>query len=176
MNKHILTISLFCFFFAVGGTLSAQPAIPYKDAGACPFECCTYREWTANKTTVLRTKMNEGSSVAFRVKKGEKVRGVTGVVITTKAGILRALKNTIVGDENVRVKREELLYLLTYTGEGFYQTWFKGKIYSYSFYDNKDLKQVSEPKSVWWVKIRNRKGKIGWSKLPDNFDNKDSCG
>jgi hypothetical protein len=120
--------------------------------------------------------MNEGSSIAFRVKKGEKVRGVTGVVITARAGVVRALKNTAVGDNNTRVKTGELLYLLTYTGEGFYDTWFKGKVFSYSFYDNKSLKLVSEPTSVWWVKIRNSKGKVGWTKLPDNFDNKDSCG
>jgi hypothetical protein len=176
MRKKYLAVMLFCFFLMLGGQVSAQPAMPYKDAGACPFECCTYREWVANKATVLRTKMSEGSQVAFRVKKGENVRGVTGVVITTTAGKVRALKNTTVGENKVRVKAGEFLYLLTYTGEGFYETWFKGKIFSDSFYDNTALKLVSEPISVWWVKIRNRKGQTGWTKLPDNFDNKDSCG
>ena len=181
MRRNTLAIFLFCFFLILTGQASAQPQpaqpkMPYRDAGACPFECCTYRDWTANKATVLRTQMNEGSSIAFRVKKGEKVRGVTGVVITARAGVVRALKNTAVGDNNTRVKTGELLYLLTYTGEGFYDTWFKGKVFSYSFYDNKSLKLVSEPTSVWWVKIRNSKGKVGWTKLPDNFDNKDSCG
>jgi hypothetical protein len=167
---------LFCFFLALGAQAFAQPPLPYKDAGACPFECCTYREWTANKATVLRTKMSEGSSIAFRVKKGEKVRGVTGVVITTQPGVLRALKNAVVGENKIRVKRGELLYLLTYTGEGYYEIWFKGKIFNDSFYDNTALKQISEPKAVWWVKIRNSKGQVGWTKLPDNFDDKDSCG
>ena len=110
------------------------------------------------------------------MKKGEKVRGVTGVVITTQAGVLRALKNTVVGENKIHVKRGELLYLLTYTGEGYYQMWFKGKIFNDSFYDNTALKLVSEPKSVWWVKIRNARGQIGWTKLSGNFDNQDACG
>jgi uncharacterized protein YgiM (DUF1202 family) len=178
MKIGSLALIQFCLFVIMAGSSLAQgPKLPYTDIGACPFECCTYRDWTANKITVLRTKMSEGSQVAFRVKKGEKVRGMTGVVITTKAGVLKALKNTTAGDnDNIRVKTGELLYLLTYTGEGFYDTWFKGKVFSYSFYDNKSLKLVSEPKSVWWVKIRNRRGQTGWTKLPDNFDNKDSCG
>ena len=176
MRKKPLIIILFCFFLISSGQVLAQPRLPYKDAGACPFECCTYREWTANKATVLRTKMSEGASVAFRVKKGEKVRGVTGVVITTKAGTLKALKNTTVGEDKIRVKAGEFLYLLTYTGEDFYDTWYKGKIFTNQFYNNPALKLINEPKSVWWVKIRNRKGQIGWTKMPDNFDNKDACG
>lgn len=166
---------LFCFLLTLNGQVSAQPPVPYKDAGACPFECCTYREWTANKATVLLTKMSEGSSVAFRVKKGEKVSGVTGVVITTRAGTLKVLKNTTVS-EKIRVKAGEFLYLLTYTGEGFYDIWYKGKIFNDSFYNNTALKLVSEPRAVWWVKIKNRKGQVGWTKLPDNFDDKDACG
>lgn len=176
MHKKRLAIILFCFLLISSGQILAQPRLPYKDAGACPFECCTYREWTANKATVLRTKMSEGALVAFRVKKGEKVTGVTGVVITTKAGVLKVLRNTTVGENKVRVKAGEFLYLLTYTGEGFYDTWYKGKIFSDSFHDNAALKLVSEPTSVWWVKIKNRKGKVGWTKMPDNFDNKDACG
>ena len=166
---------MFCFFLALGGQAIAQPSLPYQDKGACPFECCTYREWTANKPTVLRAKMSEGSKVAFRVRKGEKVTGVTGVVITTRAGTLKVLKSTTVG-EKIRVKAGEFLYLLTYTGEGFYETWYKGKIFNDSFYNNAALKLISEPRAVWWVKIRNRKGQVGWTKLPDNFDNKDACG
>lgn len=176
MCKSALTIILFCFLLISSGQVSAQPAMPYKDAGACPFECCTYRQWVANKATVLRTKMSNRSSIAFRVKKGEKVTGVTGVVITTKAGVLKALKATSMYEDKIRIKAGDRLYLLTYTGEGFYEIWYKGKVFSESFEHNPALKLVSEAESVWWVKIRNRKGQVGWTKLPENFDDKDSCG
>ena len=26
---------------------SGAPPMPYIDQGACPFECCTYRDWVA---------------------------------------------------------------------------------------------------------------------------------
>lgn len=34
---------------------SGPPALrlPFEDHGACPFECCTYREWTVEEPTVL---------------------------------------------------------------------------------------------------------------------------
>ena len=38
------------------------------------------------------------------------------------------------------------------------------------------FKVIREPKSVWWVKVRNRQGKIGWSREPENFGNIDQCG
>src|SRR5437773_1794841 len=34
--------------FAAGLVLAGdEPELPYYDWGACPFECCTYREWIA---------------------------------------------------------------------------------------------------------------------------------
>ena len=38
------------------------------------------------------------------------------------------------------------------------------------------MKVLNGPVAVWWVKIRNRRGQVGWTKFPENFDNKDSCG
>lgn len=121
--------------------------------------------------------MRESAPVAFRLKKGEKVTGLTGVVITTKAGIVKVLKNTLIDEkEKVPVKAGETLYLLTYLGEGYYVTWYKGRFLSDSFYESNGVKQVSEPDLTWWVKVKNRRGQVGWTKLPENFDNKDACG
>ena len=49
--------------------------------------------WVTNKDTIIYKEMRDGSPVAFRVKKREKVTGITGVVITTKAGQVKALKS-----------------------------------------------------------------------------------
>jgi hypothetical protein len=178
MKSISLTLILFCLLCLLTGNSRAQgPKLPYTDSGACPFECCTYRQWTANKATVILSSMKDGSSIAFRVKKGEKVTAITGVVITTRAGIIKVLQNTTTGENSkLHVKAGDILYLLTYQGEGFYKTWYKGKIFSDAFYENTALKQVNEPQAIWWVKFKNRKGRIGWTRLPENFDNKDSCG
>ena len=150
--------------------------MPYRDTGACPFECCTYRGWVANKDTIVYKEMRGGSPVAFRVKKRERVTGITGVVITTKAGQVRALKSFTPDSSGVQIRANDIFYLLTYRGEGFYLIWYKGKEFEAEAYDKDDMKVLNAPDAVWWVKIKNRRGQVGWTKLAENFDNKDSCG
>lgn len=163
-------------------TFAQGPKVPYKDVGACPFECCLYRQWTANKDTVIYKQMSEKSPVAFKVKRREKVTGVTGVVITNKAGTVRALKDFTATEDSkditgnkFSIKSGDIFYVLTSMGEGFHQLWYKGKFFQDEIYNEKNMKILTVPKADWWVKIKNRKGQIGWTKLPENFDNKDGC-
>ncbi|MFT3744340.1 MAG: hypothetical protein QM785_08590 [Pyrinomonadaceae bacterium] len=170
---------IFTIFFAVSGITIAfgqnsRPTMPFVDKGACPFECCTYREWTVDKATAMRSAMSDASSIAFRLKKGERVRGLTGSVITSQAGEVRVLKRTKIG--TFTAKPGDTLYLLTYVGEGFHRVWYRGKITEEETYDKAIFRQIRDPKSVWWVKVRNSRGQIGWSREPDNFGNKDQCG
>ncbi|MBP6003532.1 MAG: hypothetical protein KA746_08885 [Pyrinomonadaceae bacterium] len=171
----------FGFLFFIGTMVSAaygqgnlKPTIPFVDKGACPFECCTYREWTVDKPTVVRAAMRDGSSIAFRLKKGERVKGVTGVVVTSRPGEVRVLKRTKIG--RFTANKGDTLYLLTYIGEGFHKVWFKGKISEEETYDPAKFREIRQPVSEWWVKIRNSRGQTGWSREPDNFGNKDQCG
>lgn len=153
---------------------NSRPPIPYIDKGACPFECCTYRAWTVDKPTVLRSAMRDGSAIAFRLKKGEKVKGLTGTVLTSQPGEVRVLKRTKIG--KFTAQPGATLYLLTDVGEGFHRVWYKGKITEEDTYDKTIFRQIREPKSVWWVKVRNSRGQTGWSREADNFGNKDQCG
>lgn len=153
---------------------SSRPPIPFVDKGACPFECCTYRDWTVDKPTAIRSAMRDGSSIAFRLKKGERVKGMTGVVITSQPGEVRVLKRTKIGKFTAQLG--DTLYLLTYVGEGFHRVWYKGKITEEETYDKTFFRQIRAPKAVWWVKVKNARGQIGWSREPDNFGNKDQCG
>src|SRR5688572_11341642 len=84
------------------GQRNSKPPQPYFDRGACPFECCTYRDWNVTEPTVVRKAMNDRSPVAFRLKKGERVVGVTGVVITTRPGIATVLKSEKLDPVNLR--------------------------------------------------------------------------
>jgi len=47
--------------------------IPYEDMGACPFECCAYRDWVATKDVVSRIDRKGNSPVVFRVKRGKRL-------------------------------------------------------------------------------------------------------
>jgi hypothetical protein len=169
----LILIGLFCCSLTFAQKKSGPP-VPFVDRGACPFECCTYRGWSANKSTLVRKAMTDASPVAFRLARGEKVVGVTGVVITTQPGILRALKPGTLG--NTKIRRGDEFFLLTNLGEGFSKVWYKGRVIEAEPYDESAFKVIRQRKSVWWVKIRDRRGRIGWSREPDNFDNKDQCG
>lgn len=163
-------------FVLYNSSLAQTPKLPYKDVGACPFECCQYRQWTAKKDTIIYKEMRDGSPVAFKIKRREKVTGLTGVVITTKAGQVKALKNFTTFEEKMPIRAGDILYTLTYRGEGFYLIWYKGKQFDDEVFDEAKLKILSQPVSVWWVKIKNRKGQTGWTRMSENFDNMDACG
>lgn len=182
-KEHLGFLGILISLILGGQSFAQSLKLPFKDVGACPFECCTYREWTAIKETVVLKNMSDNSPALFKIKKGEKIEGVTGTVITTKAGIREALRNAYIyyyeengkRESKVKVRKGEWLSVLTYLGEGVYKVWYKGKIYE-SHLDPPEFKNISQPKSVWWVKVKNRKNQIGWTRLTENFDNMDSCG
>ena len=176
IRKSFFALSIISGLFgaAVFAQTKTGPPVPYIDKGACPFECCTYRQWNVVKPTALRTSMSDSAPIGLRLKTGEKVQGMTGVVLTTQLGIARAVKNGMVG--TMRIRKGEQIYVLTNLGEGFAKVWFKGRVVQGEPYDETTFKFLREPKSIWWVKIKDRRGRIGWSRQPENFDNVDQCG
>ncbi len=169
-----------------------EPPTPYVDRGACPFECCTYREWTVETDTPVRTQRDLKEPLAFTARKGESVYGLTGVVVTLKPGRVLVTQDTQIGDERkqIQVSAGTIVYSLHYLGEGYSLLWYRGTIVSdfvpsvenfrLNFPDASaegiKLRPESDPKTVWWVLIENATGSIGWSERPDNFGNKDACG
>src|ERR1043165_8911274 len=186
---------------AAASAQGARKALPfyYEDHSACPFECCAYRRWSVTADTIIYKDRVEGARAAFRVKKGEHVIGLTGVVVTLKPGKAIVKKATQLGlnGRQAQVKAGDVLYLLHYEGEGIYKFWFGGRIYEAEMPSAPDLvnqspadsvnqspaeKQlrniqlISEPQTVWWVKVRNKRGQTGWSKQDDHFGDMDACG
>jgi hypothetical protein len=169
---------------------SLQPPVPFEDVGACPFEGCIYREWIARQAVAIRTAGRINAPVAFRVRAGEKATALTGVVITVKAGRVqfRRPQDLSSSDGTIRVVQGETLYLLTYQGEGFSKVWFKGRLYRdvdiTGFFTgvceddpNRCTGEIIEQSQTeWWVQIRNRAGKVGWTHEPEKFDGKDALG
>lgn len=186
-NKVILVILLAA---TLTSAQDIKPPLPYLDRGACPFECCTYRRWTVEADTIIYKQRSEASGVAFRVRKGEHVTGVTGIVITTRPGKVIVKKATTIGDApKARVSPGDVLYVLHYQGEGFFKIWFRGKTYDEALPGPPDLvskaaparedanfRVVSGSDSVWWVQVKNARGQVGWTKQNDHFGNMDACG
>src|SRR5229473_2559197 len=74
------------------------PPMPYLDWGACPFECCTYRTWSVLRRTSVLSSRKAGAPVAFHLNAGEKVEGITGVVITTRPGRIKVVAPITLGE------------------------------------------------------------------------------
>jgi hypothetical protein len=170
------------------GVQTAGPPIPFEDVGACPFEGCVYRDWIANSPVTVSTDRRPGAPVAFTLSKGDQVRAITGVVMTLKPGRVQFRKAvdlwTVAG--TLHIEPGETLYLLTYHGEGSTSAWFKGRLYDEidgsEFFNglcentpgtcNGTI--VEKPQSVWWIRLRNGNGVMGWTREPQKFDNKDA--
>lgn len=170
-----------------------RPPLPYEDPGACPFECCTYREWVTNKLTAIHKNRSNNSPVVFTVAPREWVEGLTGVVVTTSPGQIRIVRPITIQywersntSKKIQARPGDVVYFLTYQGEGSFKAWFKGKLLtSVNVTELMEQNQrgsagggsnLPKPKSTWWVKIKNRQGQTGWTDQAGNFDNKDACG
>ena len=168
------------------------PPTPYEDVGACPFECCMYREWTSTSRVTLFRDRREDSGTSFVAESGDRVRAITGIVVTTQPGLAQVDRpvDLWTTEGPIHLVPGDTLYLLTNHGEGDFTAWFKGRLY-----DSVDASgfagvnavcearpekcngRVTQPAvSEWWVRVRSLKGVTGWTREPQKFSNKDRCG
>ena len=161
------------------------PKMPYLDWGACPFECCTYRRWTATRDTPVLRERRHGSPVAFRVRSGASITALTGVVVTSSPGRARAHGAFTLGDEKqpVSFKDGDEFFMLHYLGEGYGLLWFRGQSFSDQWWADElgftadGLVEVLQlPQVQWWVKVKDAAGHIGWSEQPEDYEGADACG
>ena len=182
----LLTVSVL-----LGGSVPiSQPSdlvLPFEDEGACPFECCTYRSWTVEADTRILTERSDEAALAFMVERGDRVEGLTGVVVTVAAGRAVVRRSTTVGRGDLAVAPGDDLYVLRYVGEGYWKFWLRGTI---------DTEQIpwanarcveggeavacavqitEEPRTEWWARIRDRIGREGWTRELDRFGGIDAC-
>ena len=148
----------------------------YVDKGACPFECCTYRDWGTEKTTKLRAEPKTSSPVIGTAEKGARVKAQTGEV-HTKPGKLIVRRNV------TTFRKGDVLWVYTYLGEGYFKIWYQGKFIEDQIDFNIRNPTPDDwgyfefmPDSVWWVKVQTSSGLEGWTNEPRNFSNQDACG
>ena len=156
------------------------PSLPYIDKGACPFECCTYRAWTTNAPVDVRAKPDAKSPLVFHLNKNIPVTGVTGETITDKYGVTHMTQAEKIGYDQktkkplLNLRPGDTIYPLHYAGEGSVFFWFKGQTYE-EILDDGSSRDASKPHYVWWVNIKTKDGKSGWTDQTKRFDGTDSC-
>ena len=192
MTAKAMLVLVFSLTARAGDHLPApdRPALPYESEGVCPFECCTYRTWTVDADTDILVERQEGAAAAFRVRRGQLVQGVTGVVVTTKLGraVVRRPTTIGVGSAPVAVEPGDAVYILHYVGEGYWKFWIRGRVDSDQLPEKGvgcvddagrsvvcAVQITEEPQTTWWAKIRSR-GRQGWTRQVDHFSDIDACG
>jgi hypothetical protein len=173
---------------ACGRTERAGPPIPFDEPGACPFQCCTYREWSVDWGTDIRSDKRDDAPVAFHVAVNDTVTALTGVVTTTKVGRATASRQVNVGTNHVPVPAGQPIYLIRNVGSGDWKIWIDGQTdeqyigsppYCASGNQTSDacaLTVTEQPENVWWVNVRDALGREGWTREVDHFGNIDACG
>lgn len=147
-----------------------KPPTPVIHKGACPFECCTYRDWTTTKPVALVDRPRGTKRVAT-VAAGKIVHGVTGEVIAEPI-TLHAHRDY----EESPIRAGDAFYALHSAGEGFWAVWYRGRIYNLELEGTEFHGGWPPNKYEWWVKIRTRQGMTGWALEQDQFENQDACG
>jgi hypothetical protein len=160
-----------------------HPAV-YVDRGACPFECCVYRDWQARRPVTIRSSPRLNAKRIATLKTGANVQALTGFV-RTQAGRFRVKRNF------GRFVAGETVWVYTYHGEGYFTVWYRGRLIkeslNFSPYGGSMGKRCEETKycfgeldselrSDWWVKIRLADGRLGWTNQAGDFSNTDACG
>ncbi|MHB8410343.1 MAG: hypothetical protein ACYDDI_00175 [Candidatus Acidiferrales bacterium] len=171
-KQRFVTYAIFPVFLLTaawnGDTRQAQQEKPphvFVDVGVCPFECCTYRQWTVVKKTAILDRPS-GKKILETVSKGTVVTGLSGEVISEPIPV-----KTDRDIPGTPIKNGDTFYVLHYDGEGYWKVWFDGKI----AYVHESVIDVPHPKADWWVKIKDAHGRIGWALSSDNFAHQDAC-
>ncbi len=178
-NNITYSVLLGLVVLAMGHGAEAQnrPPTPYVEA-ACPFECCQFGEWHTKSSLVAYSSEGDTSRVAFTIAVGDSFRAIAGNVHMDKFGevvVTKPIDSFVPGDT---------LYTLSYTGEGYIDVWHNGTESNIEMFwdtDNDvdfahvDVNDpqwsdysgvlVQRPLMVWWVKVANSEGSVGWLRL-----------
>ncbi len=154
------------------------PALPRIERHACPFECCTFREWTVTEASDLYDNWQQSRKKIGKLPQGAKVQGLDGIYITFFPDRVRATRDY--PEEGIKAGDEFLRYM--YVGEGSAQFWFNGKFDTLSMavsgsecYKGCAAELLAAGKKEWWVQVKTSDGKLGWVLAHGNFDGMDAC-
>ncbi len=192
------------FIFGLSHAFAQQVLpLPYIIEGACPFECCTYGDWSAEERIPVYSSQGDTSQLLFHLENGVTFQALTGNVVVLETGLVGVhesyeLYGYYSPENNSYLKKPirqpvtagDTLLVLNYLGEGEWNVWFQGNIYQedgmkwrFGRYpedrpaDEVPATLVKQPETEWWVKIETPEGKEGWILMKNaKVSGNDACG
>lgn len=158
------------------------PAEVLVRRGACPFECCIYREWrAASAIPVMRAERDVGAPL-LTMASGETFRADSGNVHIT--GIAIVVINDSVGDPPYwSFSPGDTVVVLDHVGEGHFNVWHDGEVKeAEGFWVEGRQPVVAELlgryATEWWVHVTTEDGRTGWIRadVAESIMGADACG
>jgi hypothetical protein len=157
-----------------------EPTLPVIYEKACPFEGCTFRNWTVKTESTMYSSWHDKRSAVATLKAGEKVIGLTGVLVTRRPD--RFLVKLPIPYLSLKVGDVILQY--AEWGEGTAdlwanEVWYKSFDWGQTEQGNLILSDdnvtlVEHGSREWWVQVKTISGKVGWVLADGNFDGMDA--
>jgi len=150
------------------------PQLPYVNQ-ACPVDNCSYGKWQLNKSAILYSEPAFESDAIKTLAAKQSVQALRGEVHTSKFGEIEVSKNKV-QDNELTLKKGDILFDLATISLGTHTVWFNGVIYQLNNGWNTSIvskdaiwgKPVTKRLSDWWVKIEiPEQGLSGWIANPE---------
>lgn len=183
MKTFMLSVFVVLLLSASQTIAQKHPPRLYIDKGACPGECCTYRQWKTDITTTLFSRPDANSGRVGIARAGSKVKAITGEVHTIAGRFITKKRHG-------RYRPGDVLWVYTYRGEGLFKVWFQGRMreeqLEFSPWGGSSGTRCEQSGTcwgeldrqlefTWWIKIRTADGVTGWTNQGKNFTGADAC-
>ena len=149
--------------------------------GACPFECCTYGDWTARAPYHVYAAERDTGEPLFTIPAGTTFHADSGNVHITGSALVAVADSVRDGDYWAFGAGDTLL-VLDYIGEGHYNVWHDGEVRDVEgFWGAERMPLVAELlgqyEAQWWVHVTLTDGRTGWLRNdpPRQIDGADRC-
>lgn len=150
--------------------------------GACPFECCIYREWEATGAIPVVADERGTAPPVFTISAGDEFRADSGNVYVTSIAVVPVTDS--VGDPPYwSFGPGDTLVVLDYVGEGFYNVWHEGNVVEVpTFWTDRPIAEgdgsIGRHSTEWWVHITMPDGRTGWIRADTapQISGADACG
>jgi len=136
----------------------------YSEVGACPFEGCTYGEWSTNDNVKIFKEPKLDSDIIGEIPADKKFTAINGKIeiipgIAFKIKDLPSIGYT--DSKTSEIVYNQPIYILHYVGEGFYKINQNNK-FGYLQLPS-DEKKFNEYKSDYdWIKIEKFPSEFKW--------------